>query len=65
MTIELNKTSTIAIEGIPTEVIFITTEEYENLTERDAFLCALEGSGVDNWSGYEDAQDMLDEWRDE
>lgn len=31
------------------------------LSKRDDFLLALEGAGVDNWSGYEDAMDSLNE----
>ena len=44
------------------ETVTITKEEYENLQERDDFLCALEAAGVDNWDGYSEAQQLLREW---
>jgi hypothetical protein len=33
----------------------------EELEERDFILSALEGAGVDNWSGWDLAMEMLDE----
>lgn len=44
------------------ETVTITKEEYENLQERDDFLCALEAAGVDNWDGYGEAYQLLREW---
>ena len=44
------------------ETVTVAKEEYENLQERDYFLCALEAAGVDNWEGYSEAQQMLREW---
>ena len=44
------------------ETIEVNREEWFKLQERDAFLCALEAAGVDNWDGYGDAQDILEEW---
>lgn len=41
------------------------TERNEYLEERDSLLCALESAGVDNWSGYDQALELLDEWNDE
>lgn len=29
------------------------------------FLSALQNTGVDNWEGYEYAQELLEEWNDE
>lgn len=40
----------------------------ERLKEADTdqqFLSALICAGVDNWSGYEEAQDMVKEWDSE
>ena len=31
------------------------------LLERDAFLSCLEAAGVDNWGGYDDAQEMMED----
>lgn len=36
-----------------------------NLIDRETFLCALEAAGVDNWSGYEYAYEILEEWEKE
>jgi hypothetical protein len=33
--------------------VSITKAEYDRLVERDDFLTALQGAGVDNWSGYD------------
>lgn len=47
------------------QMIEITEEEHDRLLERDAFLCALEAAGVDNWNDYSVAHDILKEWQDE
>ena len=36
----------------------IPTDEYEEMLDDIKFLRALEAAGVDNWEGYEAAQDM-------
>ncbi len=41
------------------ETITISKEEYEELLEDAKFMRALEAAGVDNWEGYEYAQDLL------
>ena len=41
------------------ETVTITKKEYEELKEDQQMLRALEGAGVDNWDGYEYAQDAL------
>lgn len=41
--------------------ITIDREEYEQLLEDQAFLYALQAAGVDNWQGYVEAQEMMDE----
>ena len=43
------------------EMIEITKEEYEKLLYSNEFLMALEAAGVDNWDGYEYAQDMMED----
>ena len=43
------------------ETITITEEEYSRLKSDSEFLQALQSVGVDNWSGYEDAQDLISE----
>jgi len=44
------------------ETVTITKKEYDELLERDRWLCALEAAGLDNWEGCEQAVDILDEW---
>lgn len=45
--------------------IGITEEDLDKLYDRSAFLNALEAAGVDNWEGYDVAQDMLADWNKE
>ena len=47
------------------DTIIVSRNEYFKLQERDNFLSALEAAGVDNWDGYGDAQDILEEWDNE
>lgn len=35
--------------------ITISMDEYETLKEDSRFLSCLQGAGVDNWCGYDDA----------
>ena len=44
-----------------TETITISVEEYDQLLEDSAFLNCLINAGVDNWAGYEIAQQMLED----
>jgi hypothetical protein len=44
------------------EMITIKKSEYEQLLEDQRFLNALERAGVDNWDGYEEAQELMEEW---
>ena len=41
------------------EMITITKEEYDQLSDDSRFLNALECCGVDNWGGYDDAHDFM------
>lgn len=46
------------------EKVAISLTDYERLSRDSAFLACLEVNGVDNWSGYDDAQDMFnEEWK--
>lgn len=42
------------------EMVRISKKEYESLLNDSQWLCALEAAGVDNWDGYEDAQDAME-----
>lgn len=44
------------------ETVTITKEEYERLLEEVAFLECLRACGVDNWQGYDDAVEMMEEF---
>jgi hypothetical protein len=41
------------------------TDENNQLWDRDQFLCALEAHGVDNWGGWGDAMETVDQWNSE
>ena len=45
--------------------ITITMEEYEELKRDQDFLNCLAAAGVDNWEGYEYAQELMDDEDDE
>jgi hypothetical protein len=44
-------------------MVEITEDHYERLLESEDKLAALEAAGVDNWQGYDDAMDILREWK--
>jgi hypothetical protein len=46
------------------DTVSISRSKYEELIRRSNKLEALEQAGVDNWDGYEDAMDLLEEWQD-
>lgn len=41
------------------ETVTITAERLEELEEAEKRLAALDAAGVDNWSGYDHAMDIL------
>ena len=42
------------------ELVTITAKEYNKLIQDQAKYFALQGAGVDNWSGYAEAMDLYD-----
>lgn len=44
--------------------VTISKEKYDDLIKRSNKLEALEQAGVDNWSGYGEAMDLLQEFND-
>lgn len=48
--------------ALPAGSVVLSAKEYDDLSERDRWLSALEGAGVDNWDGWDEARDMLAEW---
>ena len=47
------------------KMVEITEEDFDRLQERDDFLSALECAGVDNWDGFNEAHEILREWRED
>ena len=47
------------------ETVTITKKEYDGLIKDSEFLLALQGAGVDNWGGYSDALESLEEINNE
>lgn len=45
--------------------VVISRESYEKLIEDQKFLWALQNCGVDCWKGYEEAQELYQEWKDD
>lgn len=43
------------------ETVEISKSEYQKLLEAEKLLHALQVAGVDNWDGYEQALDILEE----
>jgi hypothetical protein len=44
-----------------TDTVTISKERYDELIREEKFLDALRAAGVDNWEGYDYAQEMLDD----
>lgn len=47
------------------DLVTITRDEYERLQRSEDFLSCLEACGVDNWSGYGDAQEMFEDEKED
>lgn len=43
------------------ETVTITQKEYKRLKKKALWLSCLENAGVDNWDGYDYAQEILEE----
>ncbi len=43
------------------EMITISKKEYDDLLDAAKFLTCLEGAGIDNWIGYDDAIELMEE----
>lgn len=51
--------------SINLENILVPKEEYEELVEDSKKLSCLEGAGVDNWEGYSEAMEYMEEQNNE
>lgn len=51
--------------GKVSEKVTIDKDVYNELEERSDFLSCLEACGVDNWNGYSDARELMDEEEEE
>jgi len=49
------------MENNTEKMITITKKKYEELLSASKFLDCLHGAGVDNWDGYLEAQEMMEE----
>ena len=47
------------------ETVTISLKEYDQLLNDSDWLAALEDAGVDNWEGFEHAQEIYAEWNRE
>jgi len=54
-----------AIVNAADALVTITKAEYDELLKDQKKLVALEGAGVDNWCGYDDAMAILREMKNE
>jgi len=45
------------------EQVYVCKSTYLKLLERDDFLECLEGVGVDNWVGWDDACEMHEQYK--
>jgi hypothetical protein len=53
------------VENKEEETITISLERYNELLDHEAWVSALEAAGVDNWTGYDEACDILREYNGE
>jgi hypothetical protein len=44
------------------QLVLVKQKEYDDLGRDSDFLCELENAGVDNWDGYEWAQEAYEEF---
>ena len=45
---------------MPEETVTLTKDEYKILVDNNSFLSCLFKCGVDNWEGYDEAQEMME-----
>lgn len=62
-TADMLHTSTFYVKD--SEEITISKYDYDKLVEKADFLDCLEACGVDNWHGYSDAHEMMEEEEEE
>jgi len=51
--------------GIMKNVVTMSLERYRILVEAEETLSALQAAGVDDWDGYDNAQNILEDWQNE
>lgn len=52
-------------ENAAEDMIAITVKRHNELLEAEKMLLALEGAGVDNWDGYGEAMETLEQMDNE
>lgn len=50
----------MSVETNDDGTVTVSIEEYEELVNDQKFLNCLYSAGVDNWEGFEDAKELLD-----
>lgn len=55
----------MSVEENNEKTVKISNERYQELLEAEKMLICLQGAGVDNWGGYDDAMEMMAEMEDE
>jgi len=55
----MSEPQTIYSVDIKESTVTITLSEYNELIEDQNFLRALEAAGVDNWEGYDFAEELM------
>lgn len=40
------------------DAVILSQDRYDDLSEKEDWLCSLEAAGVDNWEGYDFAKEM-------
>ncbi len=47
------------------DTVLVSKKRYQELIDAETKLMALEAAGVDNWSGYDEIFDIMEEWKKE
>lgn len=56
-----NSDLTVILQSKSEDVVIISKEEYESLLDDQEMLSCLQAVGVDNWHGYSEAIQMMEE----
>jgi hypothetical protein len=54
--------TTEAYDKLVKDSEYLGTLDLDQLFEDSQFLAALHAAGVDNWDGYDEAQNIVEQW---